>query len=31
MKPIIDKITQNWIAENNPCSEALIWYGITKR
>ena len=31
MKPIVDKITDGWIKENNPCSEALKWWGEKER
>lgn len=26
MKPIITTITDDWIRQNSPCKEALVWY-----
>ena len=31
MKPIITKITNNWIQEYNPCQEALDWWDKKER
>ena len=31
MKPIISKITDKWIAENNPCIEAIDWWDKKER
>ena len=31
MKPIISQITDKWIAENNPCVEAINWWNKEER